>query len=67
MAFVENQKHYEIMKDGKRTYAGFKPEPKGIVIGEDEALAGVTFDSLKQVVVIERIDFKFDTDKEIKR
>jgi hypothetical protein len=60
MAFVEDLRHYEILHKGERMFAGLKREPKGIVVGNGETLSGVSFESLKQVDVVETIRFEFD-------
>jgi hypothetical protein len=68
LVWYEKGQFYDVTKDGVREFAGYKLEPKGIVLGTDETMAKVDFDRAKKYdkdekVVIEIMDIKYDKEK----
>lgn len=66
LVWYENGQFYEVTKDGARVFAGYKLEPKGIVLGTDETMANVDFDRAREHhddVVVEIMDIRYDKEK----
>ena len=68
LVWYEKGQFYNITKDGIREFAGYKLEPKGIVLGTEETMANVDFERAKKYgkdekVVVEIIDIKYDKER----
>jgi hypothetical protein len=68
LTWYEKGQFYWVEKAGERTFAGFKLEPRAIVHGPGETLAGVDFGRARQYgkderVVVEVMDVQYDTEK----
>lgn len=55
VTFECNETVWRIREEGVQKFAGFKPEPTGIIIGEEGSIAGANFKSLDKPDVIERM------------
>jgi hypothetical protein len=71
LTWYEKGQFYWVEKADERTFAGFKLEPRAIVHGPDECLAGVDFNKAREYnkhekVYVEVMDIKYDKEKTFK-
>jgi len=68
LVWYEKGQFYNVTRDGVRDFAGYKLEPKGIVLGANEGMAKVDFNRARKYgknekVIVELLDIKYDKEK----